>query len=280
MKRILCLLLLTTVTLPAATAEEWMKNGLFHPDLITAVRDELELTTDQQSKLTQQMNAAREQAEALEQAVKEQEKALHKLLQDPGTSAAAADSQLTKLLEAEAALKHLQLGTLIAVRDVLTPEQIKRARKLSPPKMAQTADAETRMMAMAEKFRAAVEALGIQPTEAMKERGSEVEALMKSGDPKAAGAALDRLVEDSGLKELEAEPDEIDFSKYEPGDTDLETLKQRYQDVQARAQSVVSLPLMRELLQAKAAFEAAKASQDAETVGRILSYVEGKLKQD
>lgn len=280
MKRILCLFLLAPISLPAATAEEWLKNGLFHPDLITSVRDELALSDDQQTQLTQQIGAVREKAETLEQAVKEHEKALHHLLQDASTSAATASAQLTKLLDAEAALKQLQLSALIAVRDILTPEQIQQARKLSPPKIAETADLETRMLAMAEKFKAAVAALGIQPTEAMKERGSAVEALMKSGDRKAASAALDQLVEDSGLKELEAEPDAIDFSKYEPGDTDLESLKQRYQDVQGSGQSVVSLPLMRELVQAKAAFEDAKASQDAEKVGRILTYVEGKLKQE
>ena len=35
----------------------------------------------------------------------------------------------------------------------------------------------------------------------------------------------------------------------------------------------------RELLQAKTAFEAAKEAQDSDKVGRILTYVEGKLKK-
>ena len=55
--------------------------------------------------------------------------------------------------------------------------------------------------------------------------------------------------------------------------------RQRYQDVQDGGQRVVSLPLMRDLLQARAAFEEAKEAQDADKVGRILTYVEGRLKQ-
>ena len=84
---------------------------------------------------------------------------------------------------------------------------------------------------------------------------------------------------DSHFKELEAEVEKVDFAKFEPGSTDLETLRERYESVHAAGQEIISLPLLRELLQAKTAFEAAKEAQDADKVGRILTYVEGKLKK-
>lgn len=280
MKRILCSLLLLSVSaLSAANVEDWLKSGLLHPDVIASVRDELALTEEQQTRLTQQLSEARRQAEPLEQAVKEQQKVLGHLLEDATTTADAAGAQLARLIEAEAAVKQLQLRTLIGVRDVLTPEQLQKVKKLGPPKMAAIQVSEELLKEKTGKLRAALESLGIQPTEAMKERGGEVEALIKNGDLRAADAALDQLIEDGGVKELEAEADEIDFSKYEPGSTDLESLKQRYQDVQGGGQRVVSLPLMRDLLQARAAFEEAKEAQDADKVGRILTYVEGRLKQ-
>jgi Spy/CpxP family protein refolding chaperone len=280
MKRILCSLLLLSVSaLSAANVEDWLKSGLLHPDVIASVRDELALTEEQQTKLTQQLSEARRQAEPLEQAVKEQQKVLGHLLEDATTTADAAGAQLARLIEAEAAVKQLQLRTLIGVRDVLTPEQLQKVKKLGPPKMAAIQVSEELLKEKTGKLRAALESLGIQPTEAMKERGGEVEALIKNGDLSAAAAVLDKLIEDGGVKELEAEADEIDFSKYEPGSTDLESLKQRYQDVQDGGQRVVSLPLMRDLLQARAAFEEAKEAQDADKVGRILTYVEGRLKQ-
>jgi Spy/CpxP family protein refolding chaperone len=275
-------LLLTASGLRAANVEDWLKSGLLHPDLIASVRDELALSEEQQSKLNAQLSGGRREAEPLEQAVKEQQKALNLLLRDPGTTVEAASAQLTKLIEAEAAVKQLQLRTLIGIRDVLSPEQLQKAQKLGPPKMAaasRSSGLEAKVNEKAGKLKAAVEALGIPPTEAMKTRGGEIEQLIKSGQFAEADAALDKLIEDSHFKELEAEPDQVDFSKFEPGNTDLEALKERYDALQLAGQEIIHLPLLREMLQAKEAFEEAKAAQDAEKVGRILTYAEGKVKK-
>jgi len=279
MKKLLCCLLLTVASLPAAQVEDWLKSGLLHPDLIASVREKLALTEEQQSKLNSQLSEARAQAEPLEQAVQEQKKALNHLLQDPSTSADVAAAQLTKLLDAEAAIKQLQLRTLMGVRDVLTPEQLAQVKKLGPPKLAASGGLEAKVKEKAGKLRAAVEAIGVPPTEAMKYRGEEIEKLIKSGQFAEANKELDELMEDSHFKELEAEVEKVDFAKFEPGTTDLETLRERYEGVQGAGQEIISLPLLRELVQAKAAFEAAKEAQDAEKVGRILTYVEGKLKK-
>lgn len=282
MKTIVCsLLLLGAVCSRAVNVEDWLQTGLLHPDLIASVRDELDLTADQEGRLNSLISEARKESEPLEQAVKEEQKALNRLLLDTSTTPDAAGAQLAKLLAAEAAVKQLQLRALIGVRDVLTLEQLKKARKLGPPKMASSReDLEARVLEKTGRLRAALESLGIPPTEAMKERGDEIEQIIKSGQFADADAKLELLMEDARLKELEAEPDQVDFSRFEPGSTDLESLRQRYEDVKGAGQSIISLPLMRELLQAKAAFEEAKAAQDAEQVGRILTYVEGKLKQD
>lgn len=281
MKSIACILvLLCPAFLHAASVDEWLKTGLLHPDTIAAVSDKLQLTADQQERLSSQLDEARKQAEPLEKTVKEEQKVLNRLLQDTTSSADAASAQLTKLLSAEAAVKQLQLRTLVGVRDVLTPEQLQKARRLNPPGVATRGDLEAKLNDKANQLRAAVESLGIPTTEAMKARGSEIERLIKSGELAQADAALDQLIKDSHFKELEAEPEAVDFSKFEPGDTDLETLRQRYETLQAAGQEIINLPLLRELLQAKEAFEEAKAAQDAEKVGRILTYVEGRLKKD
>lgn len=279
MKKLLCCLFLTAVNLPAAQVEDWLKSGLLHPDLIASVREKLALTEEQQSQLNSQLSEARAQAEPLEQAVQEQKKALNRLLQDSSTSADVAAAQLTKLLDAEAAIKQLQLRTLMGVRDVLTPEQLAQVKKLGPPKLAAGGGVEAEVKEKAGKLRNAVDALGVPPTEAMKYRGGEIEKLIKNSQFAEANKELDELMEDSHFKELEAELVKVDFSKFEPGGTDVETLRERYESVQAAGQEIISLPLLRELLQAKTAFEAAKEAQDADKVGRILTYVEGKLKK-
>lgn len=279
MKKLLCCLLLTVASLPAAQVEDWLKSGLLHPDLIASVREQLALTEEQQTKLNSQLSDARAQAEPLEQAVQEQKKALNQLLQDPSTSADVAAAQLTKLLDAEAAIKQLQLRTLIGVRDVLTPEQLAQVKKLGPPKLAASGGLEAKVKEKAGKLRAAVDAIGVPPTEAMKYRGEEIEKLIKSGQFAEANKELDELMEDSHFKELEAEVEKVDFAKFEPGSTDVETLRERFESVQVAGQEIISLPLLRELVQAKTAFETAKEAQDADKVGRILTYVEGKLKK-
>lgn len=279
MKKFFCCLLLAIASLPAAQVEEWLKSGLLHPDMLASVRDELALTSEQQVKINSQLSAARAQAEPLEQAVKTQQKALNHLLQEKECTAEAAAAQLTKLLEAEAAVKQLQLRALMGVRDVLTPEQMVKARKIGPPKLTVSSGLEAKVREKAEKLRAAVEGLGVPPTEAMKYRGEEIEKLMKSGQFADANAKLDDLIVDSHFKELSAEASVVDFSKFEPGSTDLESLRERYEAVKTAASEILSLPLLRELLQAKTAFEAAKEAQDAEKVGRILTYVEGQLKK-
>jgi Spy/CpxP family protein refolding chaperone len=283
MKKFLCCLLLATSSLSAAQVEEWLKSGLLHPDMLATVREELALTAEQQTQINTQLSAARAQAEPLEQAVKQQQKALGHLLQDKSTPADVAAAQLTQLLAAEAAVKQLQLRALIGVRDVLTTEQLAKVKKLGPPKLAAGSGAslESKVNEKAGKLREAIETLGVPPTEAMKYRGVEIEKLIKSGQFADANAKLDELFEDSHYKELEAEAEAgaVDFGKFEPGSTDVATLQERFESVKVAGQEIISLPLLRELLQAKAAFETAKAAQDAEKVGRILTYVEGKLKK-
>lgn len=279
MKKLFCCLLITAASLPAAQVEDWLKSGLLHPDVIASVRDKLELTDEQQTRLNSQLSEARAKAVPLEQAVKEQQKALGQLLKDQNTSAEMAAAQLTKLLEAEAAVKHLQLRTLVGVRDVLTPEQLAKATQLGPPKPGTAAGVEAQVREKAGKLRAAVEAIGVPPTEAMKYRGEEIETLIKNSQFSEANTKLDELMEDSHFKELEAEVEKVDFAKFEPGSTDVDSLRERYEGVQGAGREILSLPLLRELLQAKTAFETAKEAQDAEMVGRILTYVEGRLKK-
>lgn len=275
MKNIL-ICLLAAASLAHAGAEAWLQNGLIQPETITALKGDLGLSTEQEERMQAIVTAARAEGEPLEKAVREKQKALNELLRSRETSADTASQALTSLLEAETPVKQLQLRSLIQLRDVLTPEQQKKAIQLAPGRIAKADHLETRVKQKAEKLRAAVDSLGIKPTTAMSERGAEIEGMLKSGDWKAADEALDKLAKDSHAEELESTED-VDFSKYETGNTDLEELRQRYSAVQEKGQNVISLPLIRQFLKAKEAFEQAKADQDAEKVGRILTWVEQEL---
>lgn len=270
------LILLSTATLAFAGPDAWLQSGLVTPETITSLKSELDLTPEQEEKMQSIVTAARSEGEPLEQAVREQQKALNDLLRTRETTTDSASAALTKLLEAEAPVKQLQLRALIQLRDVLTLEQQKKAVKLAPGRVAKSDGIELRVKQKAEKLRAAVESLGIKPTNAMSERGAEIEAMIRAGDWKAADAAIDKLTQESGADEPESTT-ELDFTQFEPGNVDLEVLKERYQTVQDKGQYVISIPMMRQFLKAKEAFEAAKEAQDAEKIGRILTWAEQQL---
>lgn len=277
MKNLTLTLLLTAATAFAAP-EDLLKAGLLSPEIIQKIKPELELTAEQESKMTAIVSEAREKGSSVESALKEQQKTLHQMLRDPSTTADAASAVLTKVLASEGEVKQLQLRTLIALRDVLTPEQQKKAAKLSLSKaVVQSTDLEASVKAKANKLRAAVDAIAEKPTEAMAYRGQEIETMIKNGDWTSADAALDVLIKDSGINEPEEASAAPDFSTFEPGDTNLDALQSRFETVKERAQEIISIPVMRRMLKAKEAFETAKAAQDAEAVGRILTFAEKEL---
>lgn len=274
----LVLTLILTATTAFAAPEDLLKAGLLSPEIIQKIKPELELTAEQESKMTAIVSEAREKGSSAESALKEQQKTLHQMLREPSTTADAASAVLTKVLASEGEVKQLQLRTLIALRDVLTPEQQKKAAKLSLSKaVVQSSDLEASVKAKANKLRAAVDALGEKPTEAMAYRGQEIETMIKNGDWTSADAALDSLIKDSGVNEPEEASAAPDFSAFEPGDTNLDALQSRFETVKERAQEIISIPVMRRMLKAKEAFESAKAAQDAEAVGRILTFAEKEL---
>lgn len=277
MKRLLFIFL--SIALPIiAGPEAWLEAGLLTPEMIASVKPELGLTSDQESKMGVLAKEALAAAEPVEKQVRERERELTRLLRQPTSTAVEAEAALKTLLEAEAEVKHMRLRTLLALRDVLTPEQQEKAVKLTPGRRAKTTYAEARMKEKALRLKTAVEFLGVPPTQAMQERGEAIVALVRGGDYGAADRALDQLTTDSGLDQTEAVT-VPDFSQFSPGDTDLTVLKQRYTDVEVAAQTVVSIPLVRQLIEGKKALEAAKLAEDAEQVGRILTWAEELLKK-
>ncbi|MBL9132150.1 MAG: periplasmic heavy metal sensor [Verrucomicrobiaceae bacterium] len=272
------LILITAATTALAGPEQMLNAGLISPEIIQQIKPELQLTAEQETKMTAIVTEARAKGSPTESALKEQQKTLNQMLRDPSTTAEAASDMLTKVLASEGEVKQLQLRTLIALRDVMTPEQQKKAMTLSlSKKVAAKSDLEARMKAKADKLRTVVDGLGEKPTAAMTYRAGEIEKMIKEGDWASADAALDVLIKDSGINEPEEAAGVPDFAAFEPGDTSLDALQSRFESVKERAQEVVSIPLMRRLLKAKDAFETAKAAQDADKVGRILSYVEKEL---
>jgi Spy/CpxP family protein refolding chaperone len=263
----------TLITAPAFAIDF---NGIVTPETLVQHRAALSLTVEQETTLTGIYEGAKTEAALLEEAVRTEEAKLGELLRGADLTDAAAAAQLQLLLEAESKLKHLQLKTLVALRSSLTPEQLAKAITLAGQTATETAPLKAGIEAKAARLKSAFDALGIPASPSLKSRGDEVMALINAGDLAAANESLDRLIIDSGLEESGAGA-VIDFSGQAPGDTDLEILKQRYEAVEVAASEVISLPLLRQLIQGRDALEVAKENEDAEAVGRILTWAEGIL---
>ena len=274
--KLFCLSIIALALSAKAGPEAWLQHGLIMPETIANLTAELELTADQETKMLAIVKEAKTAAEPLEAAVKQAQKTFNAALKNRETTVAAAESALTQLLETEAPVKQLQLRTLIQLRDSMTPEQQKKAMQLSSSKLVKKTDLAPSVRAKAEKLRVAVDSLGIKATQAMTKRGAEIEVLIRQGKWAMANEELDRLTQESGANEPES-TEAPDFNREAPGNVDLEVLKERLADVQAKAESIISLPLIRQFIQAKKALEEAKEGQDADRVGRILTWGERQL---
>lgn len=268
------LLLLFIVT---TQAEAFDQHRLISLATIDEHIEEFSLTLEQIDKL----KSIREEAEAglhpLEEAVRREEQAVDAILQSESIVKDEAQGKFTALLEAEKAAKQQQFATFLALREVLTPDQLARAVILARGDRESRVPLEVlRVQGKAERLKAAFDELGVKPPSSLQARGEAIMELVRMGQLEEAGLALDELAHDAGLDEASDET-VIDFSLADPGATDSETLKDRLEAVQYAAEQITSLPLLRRLVQARNALEGAKATEDAELAGRILTWGEQTL---
>ena len=249
---------------------------LIKPETLTAHREALAFTAEQETELTRIYESAKAEASPLEEAVRKEEAALAELLRGESLETSAAESKFSALLAAEDQLKQWQFKTLLALRGVLTPEQIEKAAALESKDSQAKAPVMANIEIKAQRLKAAFDSLEIKPGPVLESKGEHIRGLIKSGDLATADAALDALGKEVGIDEPVDEAT-IDFSQQSPGNTDLTVLESRFQAVERAAREVVFLPRLRQLLQGRDALEIAKSAEDAEGVGRVLTWAENLL---
>lgn len=269
--------LLTTLTLLTLSSGNALDlKHLVTPETLAAHREVLAFTPGQEAELKRVFESAKAEAAPLEAAVRRAEDAVNETLRTAGLDPAAAEAKFTALLEAEGRLKRVQFKTLLALRGVLTPEQIEKAVSLEGRNRRENAPLMATIEEKAGRLKAAFDGLGIKPAPELQAEGERIRSLIQSGNLAAADSAIDALGKKVGIDDPVDEAT-IDFSQQSPGDTDLKVLEGRFRAVEAAARKVTFLPELRQLLQARDALEAAKAAEDAEEVGRVLTWAENLL---
>ena len=201
LKPLLRFFILAILTLRAGA--EPIDDFLFPPDLIVRAKEEVKLTDEQLKAFRDATEKMEARFRELQERLKTENEAFIALVKPGHVDATSALAQLDKFLDAEREMKRAQIGFMLTVKNVLTPEQqakltaFRNARGLDRASMEEF---QKRIVTKAERVRVGVEKLASSggdtgPIAAIME---EVRKHMEQGKPKDAEAAIDRA-----LKELE-----------------------------------------------------------------------------
>ncbi|TDQ14602.1 Spy/CpxP family protein refolding chaperone [Algoriphagus boseongensis] len=119
----------TYVQAPAKASSDMFQSNLYSADRIMEMREKLNLTETQASKIKKIHADNAGQFSTLKWDLDEENAKLKKLLGEDKIDAAAVSKQLDMVLNLENQLKKKQLSTLVAIKNELTPEQVKTLSK-------------------------------------------------------------------------------------------------------------------------------------------------------
>src|SRR5437773_6236217 len=195
-------------TLAAPTPSDTIAEQVFPPEMLQQARQEIGFTEAQQDWLRQKIEEVSARAQELQQRLQREVEALAEVAKPDRVEEAKLLAQLDKVLDAERAVKRLQLATLVAIKNQLTPEQQARLRSLRVQLVAQAGEAasqqaalKTRLEVKITRIHAAVQQWqegGGDPS-AVGQIMQEFEPLMKQGKHKEAEAVLDRALSELGI---------------------------------------------------------------------------------
>jgi Spy/CpxP family protein refolding chaperone len=203
MKLIRLIALLTTVcTLSAAEKSlaptDPLAGAFFPPEIILLARDQIGLTQEQQEALRARVQQTQSRSDGLRQRLERETAALATLVKQDHVDEAALTAQLDRLLDAERELKHLHLGLLASIKNLLNPEQQAKLRVIAKDGGAQLGEATRRRLTeKVERVKAGAQkwaASGHDPSVIAQTMQEKVKPLLDGGKVIEAETELDRLL--------------------------------------------------------------------------------------
>lgn len=110
--------------------EDQVARALFAPELVVQNRQEIGLTPEQWTRISESIRDLQRDVVDLEWDMLEASQRLVEMLDRPRVDEAAALEQVDQVLTLERMLKRAQLALLIGIKNILTPEQQDRLRSL------------------------------------------------------------------------------------------------------------------------------------------------------
>jgi Spy/CpxP family protein refolding chaperone len=178
------------------------KGAFFPPELVLLARDQIGLSPEQLTAFRDRVEKAQPRSEELRSELERESAALSAMVKQPRVDEAAVIAQLDKVLDVERALKHLHVGLLAALKNILTPEQQTRLRDIARDGGARLGeDARKRLSGKVERVKAGAQKWaesGRDPSEIAKAMEEKFKPLIDSGKIVEAEDELDRLLEQLG----------------------------------------------------------------------------------
>jgi Spy/CpxP family protein refolding chaperone len=175
------------------------EGAFFPPELILMAREQIGMNEEQLKAFRDRVEKAQPQSEELRSKLERESAALSTMVKQEHVDETAVLAQLDKVLDAERALKHLHVGLLAAIKNILTPEQQTKLRDLAKDGAARLGeDARKRLSGKMERVKAGAEKMaenGRDPSEIMRAMEEKFKPLIDAGKIIEAEAELDRVLE-------------------------------------------------------------------------------------
>ena len=173
--------------------------AFFPPELVLMARDRIALTQEQQEAFRARVEKAQPRSDELQAKMERATAALAALVKQERVDETALLAQLDKVLDVEREVKHLHVGLVASIKNLLTPEQQAKLREIAKEGGAQLGeDARKRLTEKVERVKEGAQKMaesGRDPSDILKAMEEKFKPLMETGKVIEAEAELDRVLE-------------------------------------------------------------------------------------
>ena len=187
---LLAALLPLSAVLGADSPADPLAGAFFPPELILLARDQIGLTQAQQEALRNRTEKTQARSEELRRTLERETAELVTLANQQRVDEAAIILQLDKVLDAERELKHLHIGLMVAIKNLLNPEQQAKLREIAASGKRLTKKVQD-VQSGAQRWAAS----GRNPSAIARAMEEKVKPLIQAGKVIEAEAELDRVLE-------------------------------------------------------------------------------------
>jgi Spy/CpxP family protein refolding chaperone len=181
------------------TAADPFAGAFFPPELVLLAHDRIALTLEQREAFHARMEKTKARSDELRAKLERETATLAMLAKQERADEASLVAQLDKVLDVERELKHLHVGLVVAIKNLLTPEQQAKLREIAKDGGTQLAeDTRKRLSEKVERVNEGAHKWadsGRDPADILRTMAEKFKHLIEAGKVIEAEAELDRLLE-------------------------------------------------------------------------------------